>query len=185
MVLTTTPQVTFKCGADFERTEFNSASRDADRFVCLFSCGHTLEVFSEVKAARSSCVSRATMCGGRSISAKATVELTRRPLLFITQLSGHRRHGRTSCWLDPVAIDPGCVKTSPSRERAELFSLSSSPNSGRKHLAFKLTKSRRDFYTQIGRRSFRATKTRSGQWTPVQSSLLAHRSGVVLDFRSV
>jgi hypothetical protein len=122
MVLMTTPQVTFKGGALFERTEFHSASCEADRFVCL---SHTLEVFSEVKAARRSCVSRATMHGGRSISAKATVEMTRRPLLFITPLSVHRRHGRTSCWLDPVAIDPGRVKTSPSRECAELFSLSS------------------------------------------------------------
>src|SRR5258706_14010181 len=68
---------------------------------------------------------------GTSISAKATIdELTRRPLLFITPLSGHSGRGRTCCWLDPVAIDPG-------------------------------------------------------QWTPVQSSLPAYRSGVVLDFRSV
>src|SRR5664279_3033570 len=33
-------------------------------------------------------------------------------------------------------IDPGCVKTSPSRKFAELFSLSSSPNNGRKHFWF-------------------------------------------------
>jgi hypothetical protein len=55
MVLMTTPQVTFKGGALFEHTEIHSASCEADRFVCL-SCDHTLEVFSEVKAARRSCV---------------------------------------------------------------------------------------------------------------------------------
>jgi hypothetical protein len=56
-----------------------------------------------------------------------------------------RRHGRTSCWLDPVAIDPGCVKTSPSRECAELFSLSSSPNSGRKHFGFQIDEIETEF----------------------------------------
>jgi hypothetical protein len=51
-------------------------------------------------------------------------------------LSGHSGHGRTCCWLDPVANDPGCVKTCTSQECAELFSLSSSLSSGRNHFWF-------------------------------------------------
>jgi len=45
----TTSQVICKCGALYERTEFHSAPREADSFVCP-ACGHTLEVFSDVKA---------------------------------------------------------------------------------------------------------------------------------------
>jgi hypothetical protein len=47
----TTSEVTCKCGALYERTEFHSASREADSFVCQV-CGHILEVFSEAKAPR-------------------------------------------------------------------------------------------------------------------------------------
>jgi hypothetical protein len=44
----TTSQVSCKCGALYERTEFHSAPREADSFVC----GHILEIFSDVKAPR-------------------------------------------------------------------------------------------------------------------------------------
>ena len=37
----TTSQVTCKCDALYERTEFHSAPREADSFVCP-ACGHTL-----------------------------------------------------------------------------------------------------------------------------------------------
>jgi hypothetical protein len=47
----TTSQVTCKCGALYERAEFHSAPREADSFVCP-ACGHTLEIFSDVKAPR-------------------------------------------------------------------------------------------------------------------------------------
>jgi hypothetical protein len=47
----TTSQVTCACGALYERTEFHSAPREADSFVCP-SCGHTLETFSGVEAPR-------------------------------------------------------------------------------------------------------------------------------------
>jgi hypothetical protein len=47
----TTSQVTCKCGALYERTEFHSAPREADSFVCP-ACGHTLEIFGDVKARR-------------------------------------------------------------------------------------------------------------------------------------
>jgi hypothetical protein len=47
----TTSQVTCKCGALYERTEFHSAPREADSFVCS-ACGHILKMFSDVKAPR-------------------------------------------------------------------------------------------------------------------------------------
>jgi hypothetical protein len=46
-----TSQVTCKCGALYERTEFHAAPREADRFVCS-ACGHTLEVFTAANAPR-------------------------------------------------------------------------------------------------------------------------------------
>jgi hypothetical protein len=51
MVWMTTSQVICQCGALYERTEFHKAPRAADSFICP-GCGHTLEVFSDVKAAR-------------------------------------------------------------------------------------------------------------------------------------
>jgi predicted SprT family Zn-dependent metalloprotease len=45
----TTSQVSCECGALYERTEFHSAPREADSFVCP-ACGHTLEIFGDVKA---------------------------------------------------------------------------------------------------------------------------------------
>jgi hypothetical protein len=47
----TTTEVTCKCGALYERTEFHSAQREADSFVCP-ACGHTLEVFTAADAPR-------------------------------------------------------------------------------------------------------------------------------------
>ena len=44
-------QVICECGALYERTEFHSA-HETDSFDCP-SCGHTLEMFSDVKAPRS------------------------------------------------------------------------------------------------------------------------------------
>ncbi|MEH2478798.1 transposase-like protein [Nitrobacteraceae bacterium AZCC 2146] len=44
-----TSQVTCKCGALYERTEFNAAPRAADRFSCTV-CEHTLEVFTGTSA---------------------------------------------------------------------------------------------------------------------------------------
>ena len=46
-----TSQVTCKCGALYERTEFHAAPREADSFVCP-ACGHTLEVFTAADAPR-------------------------------------------------------------------------------------------------------------------------------------
>ena len=51
-------------------------------------------------------------------------------------LSGHSGHGRTRCWPAPVAIDLGCVKTCEREERAELFSLVSSPDGDRQRCRF-------------------------------------------------
>jgi len=45
----TTSQVSCPCGALYERTEFNAAPRENDRFVCAV-CGETLEVFTETNA---------------------------------------------------------------------------------------------------------------------------------------
>jgi transposase-like protein len=45
----TTSQVSCPCGALYERTEFNAAPRENDRFVCAV-CGETLELFTEIKA---------------------------------------------------------------------------------------------------------------------------------------
>ena len=47
----TTSHVICQCGALYERTEFDSARREADSFVCPV-CGHTLEIFSDTQAAR-------------------------------------------------------------------------------------------------------------------------------------
>ena len=44
-----TSQVTCKCGALYERTEFNAAPRTADSFSCTVG-GHTLEVFTGTSA---------------------------------------------------------------------------------------------------------------------------------------
>jgi len=47
----TTSHVICECGALYERTEFHSAPREADSFVCP-ACGHTLEIFSDTKVPR-------------------------------------------------------------------------------------------------------------------------------------
>lgn len=53
------------------------------------------------------------------------------------------------------AIGLGCVKTCTREKDAEVFSLSSSPDCGRRRfLFFKLTVSRRNFYWQIQLQSF-------------------------------
>jgi hypothetical protein len=46
----TTSQITCRCGALYERTQFNAAPREADKFVCV--CGETLEEFNQPTAPR-------------------------------------------------------------------------------------------------------------------------------------
>src|SRR5438105_9163336 len=52
----------------------------------------------------------------------------------LSLLSGVKR--KSDFWAVRSAFDPGCVKTCTSQECAELFSLSSSLSSGRKHFWF-------------------------------------------------
>ena len=77
-------------------------------------------------------------------------------LLMIDQREQVLVPPRQTSWPRRAENDHGCVKTCTSRECAELFSLSSSLSSGRKHFWF-------------SNRSFHATKTRSGRGTGLRS----------------
>src|SRR6266446_6791050 len=64
----------------------------------------------------------------------------------LSLLSGVKR--KSDFWAVRSAFDPGCVKTCTSQECAELFSLSSSLSSGRKHFWFSNLRNREGVSTR-------------------------------------
>src|SRR6266481_8351725 len=77
---------------------------------------------------------------GRGTSARLEIVEAARGVMQLAGRSGDvrswRQSGRHMLVWSFSAFDPGCVKTCTSQECAELFSLSSSLSSGRKHFWF-------------------------------------------------